>query len=180
MEEHSCGFQYRAEAPYPEIRVEERNRRYGEMMLYNLGGGTSEMSAVALYFYDYLMTADLPEVSEVFRQIAMVEMHHLELFGQLARQLGMDPRLWSQQGGRMTWWSSGYLSYAPKLGPLLRIALREEQSTVQRYERQCRQIQDAGVTDCLQRILLDERLHVDIFRSLCETYAAPPRPLSGA
>lgn len=150
------------------------------MMLYNLGGGTSEMSAVAPLLYDYLMTADLPEVSEVFRQIAMVEMHHLELFGQLARQLGMDPRLWMPAGGTDDLVEQRVSQLCPKLGPLLRIALREEQSTVQRYERQCRQIQDAGVTDCLQRILLDERLHVDIFRSLCETYAAPPRPLSGA
>lgn len=170
MEERPCSFIYQARDPYPPVRAEGRSARYAGMIQSNVGGSVSEMSAVALYFYDALVTADLPEVAEVFRHISIVEMHHLEIFGTLARQLGADPRLWSGQGGQRTWWTPGYLSYAPKLGPLLRIAIREESSAIEKYERQCRCIRDGNVVENLRRILQDEYLHLEAFHCLYETY----------
>ena len=177
MEEHSCGFTYHAADPYPPVQAAGRNGRYAEMMLSNVGGSNSEISAVALYFYDHLITAELPEVAEVFHHVSVVEMHHLEIFGTLARQLGADPRLWSRQGGRQTWWTPGYLSYTPKLGPLLRVAMRDEEAAIQKYEQQCRLIQDPNIVANLRRILQDEHMHMEIFRCLYETYGGGERGL---
>ena len=145
VEERCCGFQYRAEGAYPPVRAAGRNSRYAGMMLGNLGGSGSEMSAVALYSYDRLMTAELPEVSEVFRQVSLVERDHMDIFGELARQLGADPRLWCRQGGRPTWWTPGYLNYASSLEAMLRVALREERMAVRRYREQMESIHDENI-----------------------------------
>lgn len=171
MEERQCGFSYHAPEPYPPIRAEGRNQRYGAAMLDNIGGCGSEMSAVSLYFYDHLVTAWRPEVAECFHHISVVEMRHLEIFGTLALQLGMDPRLWSARQGRRFWWTPEYNQYPRKLGPLLQNALRGERETIRKYENQIRWIRDANIVENLERIILDEKQHIDIFRTLLEGYA---------
>lgn len=90
--------EYCVPEPYPPVQAVGKNRRYAEAMLDNVGGSNSEMSAVAVYVYDHLVTAELPEVADAFRGIGAVEMRHLEIFGTLARQMGEDPRLWGKIG----------------------------------------------------------------------------------
>ena len=36
-------------------------------------------------------------IAKLFSRIHLVEMHHLQIFSQLARLLGQDPRLWKQE-----------------------------------------------------------------------------------
>lgn len=170
MEIVRCGGPCRAPDPYPEIKVQGRNPRYAQAMLSNLGGGNSEMSAVSLYFYNHMITSRIPEVAAAFHEISIVEMHHLEIFGTLAMQLGADPRLWSIQRGRQAWWSPEYNQYIRKLGPLLHEAIRGERATIQKYESQLRWIQDESIRANLQRIILDERLHVEAFTHLRQQY----------
>lgn len=160
----------RVEAPYPEVRAAGRNPRYAELMLQNMAGSNSEMTAVGLYAYDHLITTDWPEIAELFHRVSIVEMHHLKIFGTLARQLGADPRLWCRQGGRQTWWTPAYLQYSPRLGPLLQIALREEEATARMYKNQARCVHDANIAANLERIAQDERLHAELFRHLLEGY----------
>ena len=56
------------------------------------------MSAISLYVFNHLITEYNPDVSAVFHKVSIVEMHHLEIFGNLAQQLGEEPRLWTQHG----------------------------------------------------------------------------------
>lgn len=179
MEQQPCGLACQAAGPYPPVDAGERNARYAEMILSNVGGAVSEMTAAALYFYDALAAADLPEVAEVFRRISVVEMRHLDIFGTLARQLGADPRLWCGPAGRRSWWTPRCISYAPKLAPLLRAAIRSETAAIQKYETQRRVIRNPNVAANLERILQDERLHLDAFRCLWETYGGPAEAYPG-
>jgi len=121
-----CSCTVQAPEPYPELRAAGQNRHYAEAMLSNLGGDYSEMSAVSRYFYGHLVTNGYPEVASVLMDISKVEMHHLDIFGTLARQLGADPRLWCSRRGRRYWWSPEYLQYTRKLGPLIQNAIRAE------------------------------------------------------
>lgn len=176
MDEERCGLVYRAPEPYPPVRVEARNPRYGAAMLDNMGGNSSEMSAVSRYLYDQIVTAGMPEVAEAFQELSIVEMHHLRIFGTLAFQLGMDPRLWSVRQGRRFWWAPEYLQYPRKLGPILQYALREEQAVIRKYENQLRWIRDGCIVELLKRILQDERLHIELLGSLLDSYAGTGLP----
>ncbi|BFK87548.1 manganese catalase family protein [Pseudoflavonifractor sp. DSM 107456] len=155
---------FRAPEPYPEIRVEGRNLRYARAMLSNMGGGTSEMSAASLYLYDQLVCAGEEALAQTFHEVAMVELHHLEIFGALAVQLGGEPRLWSVQRGRRVWWSPEYNQYNRMMGPLLQAAVRAEEASIRIYENQARWIGDENVRANLRRILADERCHLELFR----------------
>lgn len=170
MEEIPCAAQYTAPGLYPEVRAQGKNRRYGQAILSNVGGGTSEMGAVALYIYGRFTQEGRPEVADCLGHIAMVEMHHLSIFSTLACQLGEDPRLWTPFRGGRKYWTPEYLRYPRRLDQELRYAIEEERSAIRKYTQQALWIKDENVVANLRRIIADEEVHVQILTGLLESY----------
>lgn len=170
MEEIPCEIRYMAEGVYPEVRALGRDRRCALAILSNVGGGVSEMSAVSLYLYGQFVNGAKPEVAECFSGIAEVEMHHLNIFARLARQMGEDPRLWGPFQGRYRYWSPEYLNYPRRLDQIIRYAVEEERGTIRKYRQQLRWIGDENVAANLQRIISDEEVHVRLLTGLYESY----------
>lgn len=170
--EDRCALSARAPEPYPPVHAEGRSIQCARAMLSNVGGNTSEMSAVSRYLYGHLVTAGMPEVAETLLQIGIVEMHHLNIFGALALQMGEDPRLWSVQRGKRLWWSPEYNTYPRRIGPFLYGALQAEQTAVRKYRNQLRWIRDGSAVENLRRILQDEERHIEILTCLCDNYAS--------
>ena len=165
------GFIYADASPYPIVQVQEKNCLYGRMMLDNIGGANSEMSAISLYVYNNLLFEKESELSRIFHKISVVEMHHLEIFGRIARLMGKNPRLWTQRGNRMVYWSPAYNQYPMEIESLLKNALLGEEKAVQKYEEQCNIIKDEYIVACLRRIIKDEKLHIEIFKELSKKYS---------
>jgi len=152
--------------PYPPVRTEGKNPAYAQLMLSDMGGLTSEMTAVSLYVYNMFITSADVELSAIYHDIAMIEMRHLEIFGKLAFELGADPRLWERQNRAMVYWSPSCTYYPAEPKAMLKNSLRSELSAIEKYERQKCEIKDRFIVDILERILLDERLHADMFKAL--------------
>lgn len=163
---------YAAKEPYPALKLDCRNTAYALEMLDNVGGSNSEMSAVASYFYNHLMTAEYQEVADVFHHISVVEMHHLDIFGELALMHGAEPRLWTRRKNQMIYWTPSYIKYALSIKVILTEAIRGERATVEKYERQLTLIDDPCICAVLRRIILDEEIHIRIFSDLYERYGA--------
>lgn len=154
-------------APYPPVEVCERNPQYAAAMLSNIGSCNSEMSAVSLYLYNSLITKELfQDIAHCFHKISIVEMHHLNLFGELALKLGADPRLWNQDKGTMRYWCPGCNRYPCQIGPLLTNSLAGELEAIRKYEEQAQWIKDCKIKAILNRIIADEQCHVRIFKQL--------------
>ncbi|MDR2753811.1 MAG: rubrerythrin family protein [Oscillospiraceae bacterium] len=163
---------YQMKIPYPAVKTAGPNIAYARMMLRNIGSRNSETSSCMLYLYDRAVTTAYPEISNVFEQIMHTEEIHLDLFSQAAFQLGADPRAWYVPGGRAQYWSPAALRYTTVLRPLLQNALALERATIAEYELQIQKTQDEGLLQLLRRVLLDESMHVEIFRSLIASYNA--------
>lgn len=157
--------------PYPEVCAGEPNIKYAKAMLDNIGGSNSEMSAVALYFYNQLVTSHEIEISKVFRDICITEMQHLRIFGMLALQLGENPRFWTYTGQNLVYWTPGYINYPLELSNLLELSIESEREAIQKYEQQARWIADPNVIANIKRILVDERRHVQELTQLYEKYS---------
>lgn len=155
-----------ADLAYPPVRAEGRNPSYARAMLDNQSGVNSEMSAVSLYFYNHLITTGDEEVALVFHKISIVEMHHLEIFGTLALQLGENPRLWTQTARGKSYWSPAYNQYPTRMDQLLLHAVASERQAIEKYQSQLNWIQDSNVRENLKRIVADEELHVKILTEL--------------
>ena len=156
--------------PYPPVSAQIKSPAYAQAMLSNMSSSVSEMCAVSLYFYNRLLSHEWQEIADIFSRMAIVEMHHLEIFGTLARQMGADPRLWERRAQRMLYWSPGYNDYPQELLPMLKNALKCEQLIIQKYQDQAEEIADENVVENLMRIILDEQVHVSILEDLIKQH----------
>lgn len=152
-------------SPWPSIEVVSQNQRYAAAMLSNIGACNSEMSAISLYVYNSIITKNyFFDIAECFHRISIVEMHHLNIFGELSIMLGADPRLWSYQNGRMRYWSPACNRYPTRIGALVTNALNGELEAIKKYQAQAQWIDDCNIKAILNRIIADELCHVEIFR----------------
>ncbi len=160
-------FVFADTAPYPPVQVCGLNAEYAEQMLSNIGSCNSEISAVSLYFYNSVVLKEHHgDIGKIFHKISMVEMRHLDIFATLAHQLGANPRLWSYKGRNLSYWTPGCNQYPCKLLPLLQNALQSENKAIMKYREQADCIQDPYIVALLDRIILDEQHHVEIFHEL--------------
>ena len=157
--------------PYPPVAAQIKSPAYAQAMLSNMSGSVSEMCAVSLYFYNRLRAQEQQKSADIFSKMAVVERHHLEIFGTLAHQMGADPRLWQRRAGRMLYWSPGYNDYPQELLPILQNSLKCEQLTIQKYQDQAEEISDENVVENLMRIILDEQVHASILKELTEQHS---------
>lgn len=165
---------YKVDLPYPEIQVQEPNRIYAEYMLDNMAGRISEMSAVSAYLYQQLVAnPEYVDVVEALKGIEATEMQHLHIFGELAKKLGADPRLWEQKRNTRRYWTPSYIDYPVRLDDILRYDIELEKEAIDQYLKQVRIITDREIVKILQRIILDEELHVEILTDLYRKYFKP-------
>ena len=155
------------ELPYPPVQVENGCKEYAYAMLSNIGSDNSEMSAVSLYFYNsVILNPDHGEFARCFHSISIVEMHHLTIFANLAHQMGLDPRLWNVSNHNRRYWTPAYNRYPRKIQELLENAIKSELAAIQKYTRQAEMIKDANIVENLNRIILDERHHIELFNTM--------------
>lgn len=168
MDEHAHGqCPYREDAPYPPVRVDGPNPVYACEILGNMGERVSEMSDVTRYFYiSAMVKAQHGWISECFHNISIVEMHHLNIFAELARLLGADPRLWSGRNPAC-WWSPSFIGYPCALRDLIAESIRAEEAAIRKYSRQADIIRDENIVAILRRIIRDEERHLQIFDEMC-------------
>ncbi|WP_024291297.1 ferritin-like domain-containing protein [Lacrimispora indolis] len=151
--------------PWPPIESISQNKQYAAAMLSNIGACNSEMSAISLYIYNSMITRSyFFDIAECFHKISIVEMHHLNTFGELALLLGADPRLWSYQNGRTRYWTPACNRYPTRIGALVANSLANELEAIKKYQAQAEWIEDCRIKAILNRIIADELCHVQIFR----------------
>ncbi|EOR27267.1 CotJC protein [Clostridium sartagoforme AAU1] len=75
--------------PYPKIKVYDKNSIYADLIKKSYAGEVSELTAITQYTYHQLITSDY--IKNTLKGIAIVEMHHLEILGELLIALGENP-----------------------------------------------------------------------------------------
>lgn len=162
---------FQSPLPYPPVQVCGRNPAYAREMLSNIGSCHSEMSTVSLYIFNSLVTEDeFEEISQCFQGMSVVEMHHLRIFSKLAMRLGAQPRLWSQNRGQHVYWSPACNKYPCQLKAILINAIEGENAAIEKYRKQITYMNDPYICALLERIILDEELHVEILTDLFKRF----------
>lgn len=157
---------YKVDAPYPPVRVAHPNPVYACEMLSNMADVVSEMSDVTRYFYISVVTKPKYRwISTCFHHISIVEMHHLNIFAELALLLGADPRLWNC-GEHTRWWSPSFIGYPRELRALIGESIKAETAAIHKYSRQAKTICDMNIVAILNRIIRDEERHLQIFNEM--------------
>lgn len=157
---------YTSPEPYPPIEVAGKNRLYAGLMHTNMCAAQSELTALMQYLYQgWVIDVSHAEAAHVMHRIAMVEMHHMDIFAQLVRLLGGDPSYTVSFRQRRRVWDSSLISPCKNFHHMMQNNLLSEQETIERYRRQAAMVHDECISAILLRIVEDERVHVRIFRS---------------
>ena len=168
--EHNCDAYVRI--PYPKLSVEGKNDAYANILLSLYAGRISEMTAVSTYSYQTVQLKEShPEASTLMKCISITEMKHFDILAALIKMLGTDPRLVApaknmSRRNRYFWWTGEYVNYAKDYNTIIDSNIAAEKSAIAEYKRAIQMIADKGITDVIERIILDEEKHIEIFESL--------------
>lgn len=153
---------YKSTLPYPEIKVENENIEYAKLLMYPYAGMISEDTATHLYMYQSFILDE--EISKILENIAIVEMHHLEMLAKTINLLGIKPEYKSNNIP----WTSDYVNYNTNLKDMLKTNIESEKLAIQNYQSLIKVIDDKYIKELLKRIIIDEEIHLKIFNELYE------------
>jgi bacterioferritin len=154
---------YTSNIAYPEIKVSCPNKGYALLLRDDYAGLVSEMTAINQYLYHYFDNKFCnKEMAETLEKIAIVEMQHLEILAELIVLLGEKPVYFSQN----TFWNGSFVDYGNNLLDQLRSDLAAEMRAIEKYNMHIRMINDPCIQKVLERIVLDEQVHVRIFTDM--------------
>lgn len=162
---------YADPSPYPAIRVQAPNLYYAELLMDDYAGLVSELTAINQYFYHYAVTEAVnKKVAELLEHISITEMKHLEMLAKTIILLGGNPVYRGSYSTRNNFWNGSFVYYGCNLCDRLRADLDSEYKAVENYQENILVIKDPYVQAILQRIILDECVHIKLFKEAIEKY----------
>lgn len=151
---------YKSNLPYPDIKVEKENIEYAKLLMYPYASMISEDTATHLYMYQSFILDD--NIGRILENIAIVEMHHLEMLAKTINLLGLKPEYKSNDIP----WTSNYVNYNTNLKDILKINIEAETLAIKNYQNLIKVINDKYIRKMLERIIVDEEIHLKIFNDL--------------
>lgn len=165
------GILVAATIPYPPIEVAGKNRNYAAILSRDMASSQGEITAITQYLWNsWRWESGYSEMVEVFREIAMVEMHHLDILGKLIILLGGNPAFRAVFPRQQIAWNGTMVQQGQTIQTALRENLRSEQIAADNYRKHAMVIQDSLVSDMLLRLALDEDIHIKILEGYLEQF----------
>lgn len=154
--------------PYPSIDSLRQNKKLAYKILNSYAGRISEISAVNIYIYQHFIVSEtFREIKEALKKIAIVEMRHLDILGEMIKKLGLLPvYTYVNKQNNETYWDSSLVNYETDLYKIMKINIKNEEKAIKQYQEIIKYANDEVVTDILNRIILDEEHHIEIFKSI--------------
>lgn len=161
--------EYEVNLPYPSLDGIIPNESDLRMIIEDYSGLVSEFSAISQYFYHHLYAniEEYKNIGETLMNISMVEMKHLGILGELILKLGGDPKLIiNLKDDSTNYWSGNIIDYSKEVKRMLLADIRLEELTINNYKRHSKLASQSSVSEVLNRIILDEIIHLKILYNL--------------
>lgn len=153
-------IKFASELPYPEIEV-KANLAQSKLLMPNYCGAGGELTAILTYCFQSYITPKYPDLSRAIIGVAKCEMLHHRLLGDAIYKLGGYPIM-----GSRTYWNGSFANYTLDPKKFLQQNIVAEESAIINYERTILNLEEESVKMLLERIILDEELHIKIFKEL--------------
>lgn len=157
---------YSVDMPYPKVQVEKKDICLAKKIMNVYAGILSEDTCIHTYIYQKLVLEENEDIKRILHGIAVVEMHHLEILGKLIMELGLTPLFASVENDTLKWFSGDYVIYNKNIKEILLSNIEQEEKVIKGYEDIIASTSDECVRHILKRIILDEKLHIEIFSKL--------------
>ncbi|NMM63111.1 rubrerythrin [Clostridium sp. P21] len=162
---------YIAELPYPEAKVEGENVFYANLLLEDYAGMVSELTAINLYIYQHVTSeGKYEDFAELIGGIAMAEMKHLELLGETIKLLGVKPVYINSTCPFGKLWTARYVNFTIVIKAMIAEAIRSEKKAINQYKHHIILIKDKFIKELINRIIMDEEIHLKLLEEIYEKY----------
>lgn len=163
---------YIVDLPYPEPRIERPNVQYANLLLEDYAGAVSEFTAINLYVYQHIVSeGKFDDYAELIGGVSMAEMKHLELLGETIKLLGVKPIYVSSACPLGQLWTPAYVNFTTYIKKMLKEDIEAESKAIETYKYHISIIKDKYIRQLLERIILDEELHLKLFYDMFKKYS---------
>ncbi len=179
-----------------EVKVDEPNPQFAQLLLEQFGGATGELTA-ALQYWVQSFHVENEEIKDMLQDIALEEFSHLEMVGKLievhtknAKQAhqeaafnsslfavrGIGPHFLDSQGSA---WTAAYLNEGGDVVRDLRANIGAEAGARQTYESLIKLAPDTGTKETLVHLLTREISHTQMFMNALDSMGKLTDPFFG-
>jgi len=149
---------------YPELSNVRQNPKYADILLNSFAGDAGEFTAISQYIYEHMELDRYNNISKILLSIAEEEMIHLDMLGKLIRKLGKKVYFGS---GEKTMWHGELVKYNfNSIYEMILYNIESEQKAIKGYREAIKFTQNKSIKELLERIILDEQTHIEIFNRL--------------
>lgn len=141
-----------------------QNLKYANLLYDNFAGAEGELTAVNQYIYEHIELNRYENFSKILLSIAIEEMYHLKLIGDLIRRLGKKP--YFVDTNQCEWKAKNIKYHFNNVYDMLMFNIDSEKKAIQGYKEAIKCTQNKSIKDLLERIILDEQTHLEIFNRL--------------
>lgn len=159
---------FRSTISYPAIRTEKRDLNAVQILMPLYTGAYGELTSLSNYTYQSLITQRRNKrLSDILDCISMTEMKHFRILGSVIKMLGGDPvfRL-ELPKRRYQWWNSEFCDFEKNPEVFIQSNIISETEGLRAYRRALSSINDKYIKLIIERIIIDEELHIKIFEEL--------------
>lgn len=176
-----------------EVKVDDGNPAFGQLLLEQFGGATGELTA-ALTYWVQSFHVENAAIRDMLQDIAIEEFSHLEMVGRMIEQhtekgakdaaykstlfaiRGMGPHFVDSQGSA---WTAAYVNEGGNVVRDLRADIAAEAGARQTYESLIKLAPDAGSKDALTFLLTREVSHTQMFMKALDSLGKLDDPMFG-
>lgn len=152
----------KADADYPTL--DEICEDYTALRIISpaYAGREGELTAILQYVYQSIVFSELGkrDSAHLLMQIAVTEMHHLEILGSLIAKLGAPPVFTKCPPYPVGYYSASNVNYSKSPETMLSVDIAGERCAIAAYEGMCARLTNGRVKAVIERIVEDERVHL--------------------
>ena len=162
--------------PYPELSALTADCKNAQIIMPAYADAESEMTAVLQYIFQSINfdASGNSRFAAALEEIAIAEMKHLDLLGEALLRMGVSPIYVRRPPNRCDYYSACNVNYSVQPAAMIAADISAETGAIRSYEQMLCKITNPTLSALISRILLDERLHLQAFKTMyCELVADP-------
>ena len=153
--------------PYPPIKVLRKNKYYADLLSADYSSAVSEFTAIAQYVnHETRLTKWHCDVAITLLSIAMTEMEHLQIIGELILLLGGSLTYDTTYANTNVTWKTKYVEYEVTPQEMILADIEGEKAAIAQYKEHINVICDPYICAVLTRIVKDEEYHITLLKEL--------------
>ncbi len=167
---------YHVDLPYPKLDQLQPDLCAAEIIAPAYASMSSELGAILQYLYHHFQYTErgMEKYATAMEDIAISEMTHFDLLGTALIRLGVDPVFTARPPRRYDYFNTSRIAYSTYPQKMLLDDIQGERMAIAQYEDMICRLRNEEVAALIQRIVMDERLHVQILSGLLEELDSQP------